>query len=126
MTVLLDTSVLVGIERGRLSADALPEPAALSVVTLEELYLGVLRAEPEAAERRRRTFALARSVFALLPVDAEVATAGAAIRADGLRRRLRYRPCDSLIGATARVHAMPLYTQDEGMVGMLGVDVRVV
>jgi len=33
---------------------------------------------------------------------------------------------DSLIGATARVHGLVLFTQDEDMVGMLGVDVRLV
>ena len=126
MTVLLDTSVLIGLEAGRLPPGAVPGLAALSVVTLEELYLGVLQAEREAAALRRRTWSEARTGFDLLPVDAEVATTSAQIRADGRGRGRRYGLADSLIAATARVHGMAVYTQDEGMVGMVGVDVRVV
>ena len=126
MNVLLDTSVLVGVETGRLEAEQFPDHAALSVVTLEELYLGMLRAGPHAMDQRRRTYVQARVEFDLLAVDAEVALACAQIRAEGRDRGVRYAPFDSLIGATARVHRLPLYTQDEGMVGMIGVDVQVV
>lgn len=126
MNALLDTSVLVGVETGRLEPEQFPDEAALSVVTLEELYLGMLRAAPHAMDRRRRTYVQARADFDLLAVDADVALACAQIRAEGRDRGVRYTPCDSLIGATARVHRLPLFTRDEGMVGMLGVDVCVV
>ena len=86
----------------------------------------MLRSAPEAAARRSRTYDRARSGFELLAVGADVAVACAEIRAEGRSRGLRYQAFDSLIGATARVHALPLYTQDEGMAGMAGVDVRVV
>jgi predicted nucleic acid-binding protein len=126
VTVLLDTSVLVAVEQGRLAASALSGPGAISVITLEELWLGVLVTSAHAKAERRRTFEAAESLHDVLPVDAAVARFCAEIRAEGRARRVRYAPLDSLIGATARVHGLPLLTQDEGMLGMLGVDVRLV
>ena len=126
MSSLLDTSILIGVERARLRPDELPAHGLISVMTLEELYLGVLRSDPAASAQRRQTYEHAASGFEVLPVDVAVARTCAQIRAEGRRRRVRYAPLDSLIGATARVHGLPLLTQDEGMVGMLGVDVRVV
>jgi predicted nucleic acid-binding protein len=124
--MLLDTSILIGLEGARVRPDALPERGWISVISLEELYLGVLRSTAPAAARRRRTFEQAVSSFEVLPVDDAVARTCAEIRADGRQRKVRYASLDSLIGATARVHGLPLLTQDEGMVGMLGVDVRLV
>ena len=43
--VLLDPTVLVGLEVGRVDADAIPDGAAISVITLSELHLGVLAAD---------------------------------------------------------------------------------
>jgi predicted nucleic acid-binding protein len=126
VSLLFDTSILIGLERARLRPDDLLEPGAISVVTLEELYLGVLRSDRTAAVRRRRTYEHAATAFEVFPVDVAVGRACAEIRAEGRERRVRYAPLDSLIGATARVHGLSLVTQDEGMVGMLGVDVRLV
>lgn len=126
MSLLFDTSVLIGIEKQRLRLEDVPARGAVSAITLEELYLGVLRSDGQAAVRRRRTYDHVAGSFEVLPVDAQVARVCAEIRADGRARQVRYTPLDSLIGATARVHGMPLYTQDAGMGGMLGVDVRVV
>jgi predicted nucleic acid-binding protein len=123
---LLDTSVLVGVEQHRLGAADLPGPAGLSVVTLEELWLGVLVTSGTGQSDRRRTYEVARSLYDVIPVDDGVARACAEIRANGRGRGVRYSPLDSLIGATARVHGLPLLTQDAGMLGMLGVDVRVI
>lgn len=126
MTALLDTSVLVGLEQRRVSPAGLPAVAAVSVVTLEELWLGVLRAGPAAASRRRTTYQRAADGFVALPIDVAVAQMSAHIRSEGRSHGRRYQLADSLIGATARVHGLPLFTQDAGMVGMLGVDVRLV
>lgn len=125
MSVLLDTSVLVAVEQQRPLAPV-PADALLSVLTLEELWLGVLQARDDVLDARQRTYRQATEVFTALPVDLDVARACADIRAEGRQRGRRYELADSLIGATARVHGLPLYTQDEGMRGMLGVDVRVV
>lgn len=126
MTGLLDTSVLVAVEQRRLPSAALPAEAAVSVVTLEELWLGILQAEASFLQRRRETYRRAADGLLVLTVDAAVAQTSAQIRADGRSRGTRYELADSLIAATARVHGLPLFTQDAGMVGMLGVDVRVV
>ncbi len=126
MTALLDTSILVGLEQGRLRPAALPAQAAVSVVTLEELWLGVLRAGPAVAASRRDTFLRVAEGFAALPIDVAVARTSAQIRSEGRSRGRRYALADSLIGATAHVHGLSVYTQDEGMLGMLGVDVRLV
>ena len=126
MTVLLDTSVLIGLEERRLLPERVPDQASISCVTLEELYLGVLLAAPDAVGTRTQTYRQAARGFPVLDVTPDVARTCAEIRAEGRRRRVRYEPYDSLIGATARVHALPLYTQDAGTLGMAGVDVRVV
>lgn len=126
MSVLLDTSILIGVEQQRVSRSALPPRGAVSAITLEELWLGVLLGAPSLKSSRQQTFDAAVALYEVLPVDAEVARACAEIRADGRSRKVRYTPLDSLIGATARVHGLALYTQDDGMAGMLGVDVRLV
>jgi predicted nucleic acid-binding protein len=126
VSALLDTSVLVGVEQGRVRREDVPPDAAVSAVTLEELRLGVLRSLGAARARRQRTFSSISSLYDVLVVDARVATTCAEIRAEGRDRGVRYAPFDSLIGATARVHGLPLYTRDAGMLGMAGVDVRVV
>ncbi len=126
MNALLDTSVLVGLEQQRLALDAVPGSGAVSVLTLEELWLGVRMSEPALLPTRQLTYDRAVQVFPALPVDVPVARASADIRADGRSRGVRFGLADSLIGATARVHGLALYTQDPAMVGMLGVDLRVV
>lgn len=126
MSVVLDTSVLIGVETGRVSQDVLPSSGAVSTVTLEELWLGVLMRPQPTDRRRRQTLEAALAAWEALPVDLAVARACAEIRADGRARGTRYQPLDALIGATARVHGLALITQDAGMRGMLGVDVQVV
>jgi predicted nucleic acid-binding protein len=126
VSVLLDTSILIGVEQQRVSRSTLPPRAAVSAITLEELWLGVLLGAPSLKSARQQTFDAAVALYEVLLVDAEVARACAEIRVEGRSRKVRYAPLDSLIGATARVHGLALFTQDEGMVGMLGVDVRMV
>ncbi|MGL5862963.1 MAG: hypothetical protein ACRCY9_17090 [Phycicoccus sp.] len=59
MRGLLDTSVFVATETGR-SVEEVPDSAAISVMTLEELRLGVLmardRGDGDLADRRRVTY----------------------------------------------------------------------
>ncbi len=124
--MLLDTSILVGVEQRRVTSASVSADAAVSVVTLEELWLGVLVTPAPAQAKRQRTYDAAVALYEVLPVDEAVARVCAEIRAEGRSRKVRYAPLDSLIGATARVHGLPLVTRDEGMAGMLGVDVRLV
>lgn len=110
---LLDTSVFVATETGR-ELRELPERVAVSVVTLGELYLGVLAAR-SAAQRARRaeTLALARTADPIPLTEPTMVTWARLVadcRAAGIARAIRLT--DALIAATAIEHGLPVVTQD--------------
>jgi predicted nucleic acid-binding protein len=121
---LLDTSVFVAGEQVRpLAADQLPDEAAISVVTLAELELGVHLASSEAVRGQRlRTLQAAQATYVALPVDAAVASAFAELVAIARRAGRRPKVQATWIAATARAHAVAVYTQDSDFDG-LAVDV---
>lgn len=123
---VLDTSVVIGLEGGRVSPEALPEELVLPAVVVEELHFGVLMADGDERVRRGQTLASALAAYDVAPVSREIALACAEIRAEGRERRRRYDPFDSLVGATGRVLGLTVLTQDRGFEGMSGVDVRLV
>jgi len=109
---LLDSSVFIGQEQGRALA-SLPDEAAISVMTLAELHVGVLLAGRQGIRAQRlRTLARVERTFDPLPVDDGVARAFAEIVADARRKRRQPRVVDALIAATAVAHSLPLYSQD--------------
>jgi predicted nucleic acid-binding protein len=122
---LLDTSVFIAREQGRaLLADRLPEEVAVSVVTLAELELGVQMADSEALRAERvATFGSARATYAALPIDESVASAFAELVATARREGRRPKVQDTWIAATARVHDVAVYTQDDDFDGLSGVAV---
>jgi predicted nucleic acid-binding protein len=110
---LLDTSVFIAREQARPLAD-LPEEAAISVVTLAELHLGVLLAGDDRARAQRlRTLALVERTFDPIPIDADVARRFADLVADARRYGRRPKILDAFIAATALVNDVPVFTQDE-------------
>jgi predicted nucleic acid-binding protein len=118
---LLDTSVFVAREQGR-ELKALPDDAAISVMSIAELHVGVLLAKGTATRARRlRTLAEVERMFDPLPVDASAARAFAEIVADARRRRRQPRIVDALIAATAVANDLPLYAQDRDFRLMPGV-----
>jgi predicted nucleic acid-binding protein len=121
---LLDTSVFIADEEGRpLASDDLPDEAAISVVTLAELELGVHMASSEAMRGvRLRTLQAAQATYVALPVDAAVASAFAELVATARRAGRRPKVQDAWIAATARAVGVPVYTQD-GDFDDLSVDV---
>lgn len=127
MRGLLDTSVLIARESGRvLDLDALPEDAALSVVTLAELELGVhLAVDDVSRARRLRTLRSATMTYAALPVDEAVASHFAELVAHARRRGLRPKVQDCWIAATARRSQVPIYTQDADFDGLAVEAIRV-
>jgi predicted nucleic acid-binding protein len=93
------------------------------VVTVAELRIGVLIAsEPSVRAQRMRTLSEVE-VLAALPVDDAVAREFAEIAADARRRGRRPKILDSLIAATARALAVPVYTQDADFDEISGVRV---
>lgn len=114
MRGLLDTSVFIASEQVRsLDESKLPEEAAISVVTLAELELGVHMASSEAVRGARlRTLQAAQATYVALPADAAVASAFAELVATARRQGRRPKVQDTWIAATARAHGVAVYTQD--------------
>lgn len=123
---ILDSSVLVASDVGRLEGDL-----AVSAASLAELHFGALVTDDEAmrAERLRR-LALVEHLFAALPVDATVARSYGQLASTLARagRRPRGRVMDLLIAATAHGHEAVLYTRNaEDLRGIEGlVEIRAV
>jgi predicted nucleic acid-binding protein len=111
---LLDTSVFIAAEQGRqLDSERLPDEAAVSVVTLAELELGVhLAVGEDVRARRLRTLSAARATYVALPVDEAVASAFAELVATARRAGRRPKVHDTWIAATARALEVAVYTQD--------------
>lgn len=120
---LLDTSVLIAGETGR-ERGPLPARAAISVVTLAELRLGVMLApDPQTHARRLRTLSDTERLFEALPITVDVAAAFAEIVGAARRRGQRPGAMDAWIAATAAANELTLYTQDSDFDGLEGVSV---
>ncbi len=107
MGILIDSSVFISAERGRLS---LPrhlksqerEPVALSAITASELLHGVHRAStPEFRIQRERFVEAILNQFAVVEFSLETARVHARLWADLLARGEPVGAHDLLIGATA-------------------------
>ncbi len=119
---LLDTSVLIAIERGRpLRTEAMPETTAISVVTKAELRVGIFAAENlETRDRRLMTFELANRIVSL-PVDEAVSRAWAQMRAYVQASGRKVGVNDMWIAATAAANEIPVLTQDGDLDALNGV-----
>jgi predicted nucleic acid-binding protein len=92
----------------------LPGAGAISVVTVAELYLGVLMADDLTTRAQRlRTLSSVESLFEPLPIDADVTRAFAELVAEARRQGRRPKVMDTWIAATAVAHGLPVYTQDD-------------
>lgn len=110
---ILDTSIFVALESGRaLSQEALPMQSAISIVTRAELRAGVLAAEDIATRDRRIATFEASRVFSVLPIDRDVDSAWAQMRAYLAASGRRVNANDMWIAATAAAHEIPVLTQD--------------
>jgi predicted nucleic acid-binding protein len=107
---LLDTSVFIAQESDR-PIGPLPEAAAISVITLAELHLGVLMADdPTIRARRLRTLSGVRSLFEPVPIDSSIAEVFAELVAEARRSGRRPKIMDTWIAATAVALELPVYT----------------
>lgn len=107
-----DTSIFIAQETERQLGE-LPERIAVSVITVAELELGVLRAtDSEARARRLSTLSRVQSTYPLLPVGPEIASCFARIAAAEREKGRRLRRHDTWIAATAMHHRAAVLTQD--------------
>lgn len=109
---LLDTSILILLDRLRDKA-ALPSDPAISTITLAELTLGPLVADSEGSRAvRQRHLQQAEADFDPLPFDAAAARAygrvAASLRKAG--RKPTSRTYDAMIAAIAIANDLPLFT----------------
>ena len=110
---LADTSIFIAAERGRELGDAPPGKARISVATLMELNLGVRSAaDPPTRQLREATLSRARN-FVAIPYDEAVAEELAAL-VHAVRGRRRRAPAEAaIIAATALVHDLAVWAQDD-------------
>jgi len=106
--------VFIARESGRPLGE-LPERGAVSVVTIGELQLGVLKApDDDLRARRADTLALARGAEPI-PISEAVMVSWARLVADcqsiGVHRMVKLT--DALIAATAVEHGLTIVTQDD-------------
>jgi hypothetical protein len=119
---LLDTTVFIAAESGRgLRAEALPERAAISIVTRAELRAGVLAAADIATRDRRLATLEAVTQIATLPIDDGVDRAWAQMRAYLAASGRSVNANDIWIAATAAANEIPIVTQDSDFDALNGV-----
>jgi len=108
---LLDTSVVIGgVEQLQ---TAVPEAAAISVITLGELGAGVrLAGDPSVRAARQARFLAVREAFEPIPVDELIAEHYGEVLAAARSAGRTTKATDLLIIATAAATGRRLYTRD--------------
>ena len=116
MAVLIDASILIGAERGRLDleqhvAQRQEEEFFLSVITASELLHGVYRAvRPEVRTKRAAFVEAILARFPLLPVDLATARAHAHVWATLAAAGMMIGPHDLWLAATCLAHGLTMVT----------------
>jgi predicted nucleic acid-binding protein len=111
---VLDTSVFIASESGRSINEALlPDEAAISVVTVAELQVGVLSAGDVDTRAKRLATLKAVADVETLPIDDAVAAAWARLRVHLAESERRLNVNDLWIAATALANGLPVITQDD-------------
>ena len=130
--LILDTGVLIAIERGTLALDELRDPGstvAVASITVAEFTVGVLRAATaQQADQRRRFLATIVRDARVLSYDQSTATAHARLLADTTAQGLVRGAHDLIIAAHAAQTGRTLVTTDQhaGFGALTGLTVRVV
>lgn len=113
MAVLIDTDVLIDVERDEASVDGITnEDCAISVITVSELLHGAHRA---AGAVRSRRLAFAEHILASLavvPISTQVARIHSRIHADLAASGQIVGAHDLWIGATAVAHDLGVVTRN--------------
>ncbi|MBI4667907.1 MAG: type II toxin-antitoxin system VapC family toxin [Elusimicrobia bacterium] len=115
MGILIDASILIEAERGRLDIASYvqdrEEEFFISVISASELLHGVWRAKDSAVRARRSAFVEGiLATFPILPIDLETARIHAQIWADAESRGSVIGPYDSWLAAACFAHGHALAT----------------
>lgn len=126
--LLIDTSVLIALERDRPMGDIPTDRGWLiSVVTVGELHRGVLNAPDERIRAQRlATYREAVERFEPLVIDETTAITWSEYEAHAAAERRRTYSADAWIAATAATHGLTLVTQDRGFEWYPDLDVLLV
>jgi predicted nucleic acid-binding protein len=110
---LADTSVFVAAEQRRSLGQPPEGEARISVATLTELGVGARMAGSRELRQLREATLGAATRFVALPYDELVAERLADLLAAARSRRRRAGAMDAIIAATALVHDLDVWTQDD-------------
>ena len=111
---VLDTTVFIANENGReLDVSRLPDESAVSVVTLAEMYAGVLAANDVDTRAIRLATLEALGDVEVLPVDEAATITWARMRVHLAESGRRANVNDVWIAATAAARGLPVITQDD-------------
>jgi tRNA(fMet)-specific endonuclease VapC len=106
--LILDSSLLIADERQGFELSAWlrarpPEPVAVSVITLSELWFGIeMEKDAARARRRRRWIERIFRRLEVIPVDARIARIHARIWAELTASGMMIGPHDLILAATAQ------------------------
>jgi tRNA(fMet)-specific endonuclease VapC len=113
--LILDTGVLVAVERGhKIPADILPDDAeiAIAAITASELLVGVELADDSRRASRQATVDAILATFDVIPFDVTIARHHATLLAHTRRTGHPRGAHDLQIAATARATGRTLVTTD--------------
>lgn len=116
MGIILDTSILIEAEKGRLDTDAFikerkEELFGLSVISVSELLHGVHRADNEKKRLKRSAFVeKVLELFPVYPFEISAARIYAEIWASLLKRGIQVGAHDLMIASTAIAHGFSVAT----------------
>lgn len=116
MARLIDTSVLITVERGSQPLTSLqvdPEPLAVASITAAELLVGIHRANTPQRRLRRETYVEdILTQLVVVPFDLTAARTHARIWAELVRRGQLIGAFDLQIAATALTHGYAVVTEN--------------
>jgi len=130
--LILDTGVLIALERGTLTLHELRTPentVAVAAVTVAEFTVGILRAAtPQRAERRRHFLETLLQGTRVLPYDQATAQVHAQLLAATTTSGLQRGAHDLIVAAHALQTGRILVTTDEhaNFASLPGLSVRIV
>lgn len=127
--VILDTGVLIAIERGKLDVDAVlgVDDAAIAAITAMELLVGVERADDKHKQARAVHVEALLGALPIEPYQLGVARVHARLAVEALSQGRQRSAYDMIIGATAAATNRILLTTDvsAGFDQLTGVRVEV-